>query len=61
MPNHVENRIVLNGDPVIIKEMLEAIQNDEFGIGTVDFNKIIPMPKSMDVEAGSRTDNGLKA
>lgn len=61
MPNHVENIITLKGDEQRIREMLEAIQNDELGLGTVDFNKIIPMPESLNIESGSRTDRGLKA
>ena len=61
MPNHVTNIIEINGDSAQIKEMLEHIKNDTFGIGTVDFNKIIPMPESLNIEAGSRTDRGLKA
>ena len=44
MPNHVTNIITYEGDRKQIAEMLEAIKNDEFGIGTLDFNKIIPMP-----------------
>lgn len=60
MPNHIENIITLKGDEQKIREMLEAIQNDDYGIGSVDFNKIVPMPKSLDIEAGSRTDRGLK-
>ena len=61
MPNHVENIITLKGDEQRIREMLEAIQNDELGLGTVDFYKIIPMPESLNIESGSRTDRGLKA
>lgn len=61
MPNHVENHISLQGDPAQIHTMLKAIQSDEYGIGSVDFNKIIPMPESLNIEAGSRTDRGLKA
>lgn len=61
MPNHVENIITLKGDEKKIREMLEAIKNDDYGLGTVDFNKIIPMPKSLNIESGSRTDRGLKA
>lgn len=61
MPNHVENIITLKGDEKRIREMLEAIKNDDFGLGTLDFNKIIPMPNSLNIEAGSRTDRGLKA
>ena len=61
VPNHVENLIRISGDEQKIREILETIKNDEYGIGTVDFNKIIPMPKSLDIECGSRTDKGLKA
>ena len=60
MPNHVENIITLQGDEKKIREMLEAIQNDDLGLGTIDFNKIIPMPESLNIEAGSRTNNGLQ-
>ena len=61
MPNDVENIVRINGDEQRIREMLEAIKDDECGIGTIDFNKIIPMPESLAIEAGSRTDRGLKA
>jgi hypothetical protein len=52
MPNRVVNHIFPKGDPEQIRSMLEAIQSDEPGVGSVDFNKIIPMPKSLRVEAG---------
>lgn len=61
MPNHVENIITLSGNEQEIQRMLEQIKSDEFGVGTVDFNKIIPMPESLNIEAGSRTDRGLRA
>ena len=60
MPNHVINTIKLTGDKDKIYAMLEAIKSDEFGIGTIDFNKIIPMPESLNIEAGSQTERGLK-
>lgn len=44
MPNHVTNIITYEGDRKQITEMLEAIKKDELGIGTVDFNKVVPMP-----------------
>ena len=47
MPNHIKNIITLKGDEQKIREMLEEIQYDELGLGTVDFNKIIPMPESL--------------
>ena len=61
MPNHVANIISLKGNKEKIYEMLEAIKTDEFGIGSVDFQKVIPMPESLEIECGTRTDRGLKA
>ena len=29
-------------------------------LGSIDFNKLLPMPKELDMEAGTRTDRGLK-
>ena len=29
-------------------------------LGSFDFNKLLPMPKELDMEAGTRTDRGLK-
>ncbi|MCH5296039.1 MAG: septation protein SpoVG family protein [Ruminococcus sp.] len=61
MPNEIKNIIRLKGDEKKINEMLKAIQNDKYGIGTIDFNKIIPMPESLNIHDGSKTDKGLKA
>lgn len=61
MPNHVTNNIHLKGDKDIIRELLEAVKSDEFSLGSVDFNKIIPMPESLNITSGSQTDKGLKA
>lgn len=47
MPNHVVNRINLEGDKEKIAEMLNAIKSEDYGIGSIDFNKIIPMPESL--------------
>ena len=67
MPNHVSNTITFECDEKRLKEILDAIkfesdaEVEHTGIGTLDFNKIIPMPKSLEIEAGSSTDRGLKA
>lgn len=61
MPNHVTNIITFSGDPEAIRKMLDAIKNDEEGYGTIDFNKILPMPSELNIESGSRTTDGLKA
>ena len=60
MPNHVTNRISFRGDPEAIHRMLEAVKNDEEGYGSIDFNKIIPMPPELNIESGSRTTEGIK-
>lgn len=61
MPNHITNILQFSGTPKGIHQMLEAIKSEKHGIETVDFNKIIPMPKSLNTETGSSTDNGLRA
>ena len=61
MPNHVQNRVRLTGEQSRIDELLRTVQNDEEGFGTIDFNKIIPMPKELDIECSSRTEQGFKA
>ena len=47
MPNHVMNTLAFSGDAKRIREMKEKIKSDEYGLGTIDFEKIIPMPDSI--------------
>lgn len=48
MPNHITNIIeIKNASMEHLDEILEAIKVDEIGIGSVDFNKIIPMPDNI--------------
>ena len=61
MPNHVMNIVRFSGDGDAIRRMREAIQNPEYGIGSIDFNRIIPMPPSLDMEESSCTRAGLRA
>jgi hypothetical protein len=49
------------------KEIMEAVQFDpdpddeeNTGFGTLDFNKLIPMPPSLMLEAGSSTEQGIE-
>lgn len=46
MPNHVTNILTVEGDPERISELKKNIFSEEFGLGTIDFDKIISMPKS---------------
>ena len=61
MPNHVTNIIEIKGDTVRIKSLFDVVKNDEYGLGSIVFNKLIPMPPELDIEESSRTDRGLKA
>lgn len=47
MPNHITNRLNIIADKERVREILEAIQQDEHGLGSIDFNKIIPMPEEI--------------
>ena len=59
MPNHITNILKFEGDSEQVHTMLDKIKSDELGFGSIDFNKIIPMPESHNIEAGSRTDEAL--
>ena len=51
MPNYITNKLVINGEESEVDKVLDFIkiekeQNEEInGTGTIDFNKITPMPK----------------
>ena len=49
MPNWVQINLHFNGEESKIKEMLENFKNDEAGFGSIDFNKIVPMPESLHI------------
>ena len=59
MPNWVQNNITFSGEEAEIKKMLEVIKADEIGFGSIDFNKIIPMPESLKIESGSHSNKGI--
>lgn len=50
MPNWVTNNIEIEGSESEIVRLVEFVKSDE---SDFDFNKIIPMPKSLDIESGS--------
>lgn len=64
MPNYVINNVVFEtDDEEKLNKIFEAIKGDEEidgEIPCIDFNKIIPMPESLNIEAGSRTDNAIE-
>ncbi len=54
MPNYVRNRVIFNA--MYAEEVRSALLNDE---SNVDFNNIIPMPKSLEIEKSSDTGLGI--
>lgn len=60
MPNHVRNIVSFNISGEKLNEILNDIKLDEKGIGSIDFNKLIPMLNSLNIESGSDTNKGLK-
>lgn len=61
MPNHIRNRLVIKADEKSVKEVTDFLMGKPFDDGSprfIDFNKIIPMPESLMVEAGSRGEMG---
>ena len=53
MPNHIINTIRLTGDREKISELLESVKDNRFGMALLDFNKVIPMPESLQIETSS--------
>ena len=60
MPNWVQNNLKFDASDEEMQNILEAIKDDEEGIGSIDFNKITPMPEPLKIECGSNTDKGLR-
>jgi hypothetical protein len=54
------NRVRIEADSALLDEIVEAVKLDDVGIGSVDFNKVIPMPPELDVEEGSRSSKALE-
>lgn len=46
MPNHIRNSITIDNNEKA-KAIFEVIKKDEEGLGSIDFEKIIPMPKDI--------------
>lgn len=64
MPNHITNLISFGDGPEQIAafhQMLQDLRQKDGVYGSIDFNKLIPMPESLNIESGSRTSRGLDA
>ncbi|RGX56809.1 hypothetical protein DWV16_00350 [Anaerotruncus sp. AF02-27] len=59
MPNHITNRLTIRAEGEQLEKILNATQSDSIGRGSIDFNKLIPMPESLNIEIGSKTDRAI--
>ena len=59
MSARITNRLLFVGNAERINELFEDIKSDKDGIGTLDFNKLIPMPEELNIECSSAADRGL--
>lgn len=59
MANDVRNRVTFKGDRKRIDEMLEHIHGEDGTIGQIDFNTIIPMPKELEMTAGTIIEKAI--
>ena len=63
MPNHVQNKLKFIGPKAKVKAAMESIQGEkdkEGFIPRIDFNKILPMPESLNVESGTLGETAAK-
>lgn len=60
MPNHITNVLHFHCSDERFSEIAEFLRVEGEPIGTVDFNKSIPMPKELEIEAGSTGETGLR-
>ena len=63
MPNHVTNRLEINADRETVQKVLNFLRGENEEDGTpccIDFNKILPMPKELLIEASSTGEWGVQ-
>jgi len=60
MPNHVTNLITFDCSARRFQEIAEFVRCENDFLGSVDFNKVMPMPESLNIECGSRGNRGYE-
>ena len=56
MPNWTTNTVTVRGDKMQLECFKDALRGDN---GVVDFNRIEPMPRELEITSGSQTNFGL--
>ena len=61
MPNHISNKLTVSGSAERVKEIISFLirYNEQIGEEFFDFNRIVPMPKGIDIESSSEGDLGM--
>lgn len=59
MPNHIQNRLTFFGSMDRIQIALALIRPEE-GEGKIDFNKIVPMPESLNIQIHSGIEKAIE-
>ena len=63
MPNHITNLITFGSDSASLsafQQMAHDMKMDGEPLGSFDFNKLIPMPQSLDMEESTMSRRGLE-
>lgn len=62
MPNYISNRLSFDCSPERFRDIAESLKgNPKDPLGEVDFNTVIPMPESLDIEYSDRGEEGYSA
>lgn len=63
MPNHITNRLKVEANHQVLATVLAFLRGEPFEDGTpcfIDFNKIVPMPKGLDIVSSSLGEIGME-
>ena len=60
MPNHITNILLFDCSENRSRDILEFVRGDDGELGSIDFNKLIPMPESLKITSGSETYTGIE-
>ena len=60
IPNHVINVVHLYGEEEEIKAVRESLMQKDTVDGVLDFERLIPMPESLNITCGSATSIGIR-
>ena len=63
MPNNITNRLIIKADNQQVEKVLDFLKGKPYDDGTpqyIDFNKITPMPKALDIDSSTLGEEGMR-